>query len=205
MLGLVRIGDGSERVLARAALRPTARLAVLLAVFSAALMPGCASPSERWAEGSFEGVSFSVLYNVVLTTVDAEGYVVRFRNPHKGAFESEWVYGTSQRKVRGPSRRKVYARIEPEEGDRYLVRLRVAEEVVRKGGMTAVNVRESEDWEPYDDNYEDAEYLMAKLVALISVEGRPLPDSLAMEFSGSMGFRSRLCPPPWIMKPGITR
>ena len=140
-----------------------------------ALAPGCASPGERWAEGAVAGVSYSVLYNVVLTTVDAEGFVVRYRDPQKGAFESEWVYGTSQRVVRGPSRRKVYARIEPVEGDRFLVRLRVVEEVIRKGGLMHVNVRESDDWEPFDDNYEDAEYLMARLMALIAAEGTPLP------------------------------
>ncbi|MHC5212299.1 MAG: hypothetical protein ACYTG2_16400 [Planctomycetota bacterium] len=143
----------------------------LLAALTVAVHTGCASNSERWAEGSFPGVSYSVLYNVVLTTVDAEGFVVRYRDPQKGAFESEWVYGTSQRVVRGPSRRKVYARIVREADDRYMVRLRVAEEVVRKGGLMAVGVRESEDWEPFEDNYEDAEYLMAKLVALVRSEG----------------------------------
>jgi hypothetical protein len=149
------------------------RLVVVL--FAAAWLAGCASNRERWAEGSFANVSYPVLYNVALTTVDAEGFVVRYRNPQQGEFESDWIYGTSQRVVRGPSRRKVYVRIQPEEGDRYLVRLRVAEEIVRKGGMMAVNVRESEDWEEFDDNYEDAEYLMAKLVALIRAEGKPLP------------------------------
>jgi hypothetical protein len=158
----------------RATARPAA-LAAVLARLAFAPLAGCATQVERWAEGSFDGVTYSVLYNVVLTTVDAEGFAVRHRNPQQGVFESDWIYGTSQRVVRGPSRRKVYARIQAEDGGSFLVRLRVAEEVIRKGGMMAVNVRESEDWETFDDNYEDAEFLMAKLVALIRAEGTPLP------------------------------
>jgi hypothetical protein len=165
---------GGRRAPRRPARRLGLRPALLPALLAATVLSACSSPTERWAEGGFPGISYSVLYNVVLTTVDAEGYTVRTRDPQKGSFESEWVYGTSQRVVRGPSRRKVYARIEPDPVEGYLVRLRVAEEVIRKGGMLAVNVRESDDWEGFEDNYEDAEYLMARLVALVRAEGRPL-------------------------------
>jgi hypothetical protein len=141
----------------------------------ASLATACSSVKEHWVESTYGNITFPSLYNVVLTTVDAEGYPVRNRNPGEGRIESEWVYGTSQRVVRGPSRRKVIAEIEPQPGDLLLVRLRVAEEVVRKGGMTAVNVRESEDWEPFEDNFDDAEYLMAKVAALLNENRVTLP------------------------------
>jgi hypothetical protein len=150
-----------------------------LAVCFLTVLSACASIEERWAEAHFVGISYPTLYNQVLTTVDSEGFVVRHRFPEAGRLESDWIYGTSQRRVRGPSRRKVFAVIEPDERpDGFVVRLRVAEEVVRKGGLLATNVRASEDWEPFDDNFDDAELLMAKLVALVNAaaEERGPPD-----------------------------
>ncbi len=139
----------------------------LLPLLAALLLAGCSALEERWAEARFAGISYPALYGVVLTTVDADGFAVRDRNPQTAAIHSEWVYGTSQSVVRGPSRRRVHALIEPVEGDAFMVRLRVEEEVVRKGGMLATNVRESENWEPFEDNFDEAEYLMAKIAALL--------------------------------------
>jgi hypothetical protein len=50
----------------------------------------------------------------------------------------------------------------------WVVRLRVAEEVIRKGGFLNRNVRESDDWEEYRDNFEDAELLAEKVRALLA-------------------------------------
>jgi len=157
---------------------PCPRLAkplLLLALLGPALLAtaGCTSTPERWAETHVNDVTYSVLYNLVLTTVDAEGFTVRKREPQSGRIESDWVYGTSQRSVRGPSRRKVFAVIEPLEDDDFRVALRVAEEVIRKGGLLATNVRASDDWEEFDDNFDDAEYLMAKISALIKAGQEP--------------------------------
>ena len=131
------------------------------------LLAGCNVLNERWAEARFEGISYPSLYGVVLSTMDAEGYVVREREPSAASLESDWVYGTSLRQVRGPSRRRAHAEIKPVGQDQWLVRVRVEEQVVRKGGMLATNVRESENWEDYEDNFDDAEYLMAKVAALL--------------------------------------
>jgi len=131
------------------------------------LLAGCTSVGERWAEAGFEGISYPSLYGVVLSTFDAEGYAVRERDPSAATLESDWVYGTSMRMVRGPSRRRAHAEIKSVREDMWLVRVRVEEEVVRKGGMMATNVRESENWEAFDDNFDDAEYLMAKIAALL--------------------------------------
>jgi len=150
------------------------RLAPLLLLLLAAWpSAGCSATKERWAETTVHDVSYPVLYNLVLSTVDSEGFPVRRREPQAGRIESEWVYGTSQRLVRGPSRRKAFAVIEPLKDDDFRVAVRVAEEVIRKGGMLATNVRESEDWEEYDDNFDDAEYLMAKIAALIRAGQAP--------------------------------
>jgi hypothetical protein len=130
---------------------------------------GCASSNERWAEAAYGGISYQNLYGVVQTTVDAEGYAARVRDVQKGRLESDWVYGNSNTVVRGPARRKVFAVIEPlpdEAG--YLLRLRVAEEVIPRGGLLAMNPRASEDWEAFEDNFDAAEYLMAKIDALLS-------------------------------------
>ena len=157
---------------------PCPRLAkplLLLALLGPVLIAtaGCSGTQERWAETHVNDVTYSVLYNLVLTTVDAEGFTVRKREPQSGRIESDWVYGTSQRSVRGPSRRKVIAVIEPVEDNDYRVSLRVAEEVIRKGGLLATNVRASDDWEEFDDNFDDAEYLMAKISALIQAGQSP--------------------------------
>jgi hypothetical protein len=130
-------------------------------------LPACSSLGERWAEASFHGISYPSLYAVVLSTVDAEGYAVPLRDPQTAELHSDWIYGTSRSVVRGPSRRRVHAELEPVGEDGWRVRLRVEEQVIRKGGMLATNVRESENWEEFEDNFDDAEYLMAKIAALL--------------------------------------
>ena len=57
--------------------------------------------------------------------------------------------------------------------DDFRVALRVAEEVIRKGGLLATNVRAWDDWEEFDDNFDDAEYLMAKIQALVQAGQAP--------------------------------
>ena len=152
---------------------PSRRSSPLLVLALLLLTAACASTKERWAETRAHDISYPVLYNVVLSTIDAEGFTVRKREPQKGRIESDWVYGTSQRLVRGPSRRKVFAVIEPVDRRVFRVAVRVAEEVIRKGGLLATHVRASEDWEEYDDNFDDAEYLMAKIAALIEAGQEP--------------------------------
>ena len=139
----------------------------LVAALTLLLLASCSSFSERWASAQFNEISYPALYQVVVTTLGAEGYVVRNFDAQTAKLDTEWVYGTSQRQVRGPSRRKVIALIEPVEDEDFRVSLRVAEEVIRKGGLLATNVRESDDWESFDDNYDDADYVIAKLAALL--------------------------------------
>ena len=74
-----------------------ARLLGLVLVALAA--GGCAGISERWVEARFRDISYASVYNVVITTVDGEGFAIRNRNPDPGELVSEWVYGTSQRAV----------------------------------------------------------------------------------------------------------
>ncbi len=144
------------------------RGSLLLAVLLPALLAtGCATQPERWAESRFLGLSLPALQSVALTTVSSEGYPVRPRDQRPGGFTSDWLYGTSQLAVRGPSRRRVIAEIVPDGGG-LLLRLRVEEHVVVKGGMLAMHVRESEDWEPFPDNFDAAEFLVAKVSSLLS-------------------------------------
>src|SRR5262245_63250793 len=98
------------------------------------LLAGCASVNERWAEARFEGISYPSLYGVVLSTFDAEGYPVRDRDPSVANLQSDWVYGTSMRMVRGPSRRRAHAELRSQAEGQWVVRVRVEEQVVRKGG-----------------------------------------------------------------------
>ncbi len=151
----------------------------------AAVTGGCASASERWVQSAYAGISYPSLYNVVATTIAAEGFPMTGPEAQGGQIESGWVYGTSQRVVRGPSRRRAVAEIRLLPDDRLLVRLRVVEEVVRRGGMSAVNVRASEDWEPYEDNFDDAEYLMARVAALLDEKRVASPASGAGDDAGA--------------------
>jgi hypothetical protein len=139
----------------------------LLLPLALLLLPACSALTERWAEATFHDLSYPSLYAVVLSTVDAEGYAVTQRDPQTAELHSDWIYGTSRSVVRGPSRRRVHARMEPAGEGAWRVRLRVEEQVIRKGGMLATNVRESENWEEFEDNFDDAEYLMAKIAALL--------------------------------------
>ncbi|MHC4846457.1 MAG: hypothetical protein ACYTCU_09890 [Planctomycetota bacterium] len=130
---------------------------------------GCATDeAHQWAESRFVGLSYEALFGVVASTIDGEGFAVRRHDTTTGEIETDWAYGTSLREVRGPSRRKVHARVEIDDATGgFRVRLRVAEEVLRQRGELATHVRDSTDWERYSDNWDDATYLMAKLTALL--------------------------------------
>ncbi len=150
-----------------------AGLAVVLAV--GALLPGCLSPSEtyaRWVEAPFDDISYPSLFGVVVATVGAEGFPVSGVDIGDSRLKSDWAYGTSQRAVRGPSRKRVHVEIE-RQGDRaFLVRMRVEEEVIRKRGLLATEVRESADWEAYPDDVKVAELVLAKLRAMLGHYGK---------------------------------
>lgn len=141
-------------------------LSTLLLALGLALLPGCAGPPPLWAELDFERIGYGNLYVSIVDLLEVEGYVVASRNPDSGVIETEWLIGPSIREVRGPSRRKAVVEVEPT-GERLHVRLRVREQVIRKAGMGATNLRFNDDWEDYRDNWDDAEYLAAKLRALL--------------------------------------
>ncbi len=166
---------------------------LLLLVLPLLLLCGsCASSKERWAEASYQKISYQNLYAIVQTTIDAEGYPARVRDVQKGRIESDWVYGNSNAIVRGPARRKVFAHIEPLDNEvpGYRVRLRVAEEVIPRGGLLAMNPRETDDWESFEDNFDTAEYLMAKIAALLA-ENR-----VSREFEERWGLTGDRTPSP---------
>lgn len=158
----------AHRVSRRTPASHRASLGLILA-FVALLTAGCASSKERWAEVRMQELSFQNLYSSVLDMLELEGYSVHMRLPDTGEIETAWLNGISKREVRGPSRRKVHVVIEPEEGPRlFVVRMRVEEQIIRKGGMLASGTNQDDDWEAFPDNFEDAEYLAAKLRALLS-------------------------------------
>jgi hypothetical protein len=129
---------------------------------------GCElTPPAAWASMTFPDVTYSDMFSVVLTTLNGEGYVAVKRDPETGTIETDWLYGQSQAKVRGPSRRRVVIHIDPE-GPNQVVRLRVVEEVIWKAGMRATNLRESDEWEIADDNFEEAEFLLARVRGVMS-------------------------------------
>ena len=139
----------------------------LVAALTLLLLASCSSFSERWASARFTEISYGALFSQVVTTLGNEGYTVREMNAQTAKVDSDWVYGTSQRTVRGPSRRKAHAEITQLADRAFEVRIRVEEEVIRKGGLLATQVRDSDDWEEFEDNYDDADYLIAKLAALL--------------------------------------
>ena len=124
----------------------------LVAALTLLLLASCSSFNERWASAQFDEISYPALFGVVVTTLGAEGYTVRDYDAQTAQVDSEWVYGTSQRSVRGPSRRRAHALIVQLAERSFQVRIRVQEEVIRKGGMLATNVRDSDDWEEFEDN-----------------------------------------------------
>ena len=169
-------GPASPGRLGAMASRPRPRLRSRAWLVGLALLVVACSITEkrRWAEARFEGLSFSVLYASVADLFEAEGFDVTIRDASGGIVESEWAYGTSRREVRGPSRRKAIAEVEKLAPGVYVVRVRVAEEVIRKGGLLATKLRDSDDWETFPDNFEDAEYLAAKLRAMLDEHQVPV-------------------------------
>ena len=137
---------------------------LLVAAFA---LPSCSTTPERWAVLNFERLSYSNLYQQVADALDGSGYRVLKQDPGSGRIETDWEVGPSLQEVRGPSRRKVVARVNALDDGRYEVRVRVAEQVIRKGGTLAREIRSSTDWEDWKDNYEEAEYLLARLGALL--------------------------------------
>lgn len=132
-------------------------------------LAGCLGTPPLWAELTFDGLAYDNLWVVVIDLLDSEGFHVKVGDPGSGRIESEWLYGTSVREVRGPSRRKAMVQISNRlDGPGWVVRLRVREEVIRKGGMRATQVRDSADWEEWHDNWDDAEFLAAKIRARLS-------------------------------------
>jgi hypothetical protein len=151
----------------------TRRAPALLVALSLALLlaslPGCAGRKKHWLSLEFDEITYANLYLSVIDVLDARGYGVSKRDPSLGQIESDWVYGTSVRQVFGPSRRKAVVEIEQIDSAAgiYEVRVRVREEVIRKAGLRATHLRESDDWEEWEDSFDDAEHLAAMLRALL--------------------------------------
>jgi len=160
---------------------PSRALAWLLLALGIATGGACASSSERWAEVTVHDLGYTNLYHAVLDLLEVEGFHVSRRQPGGGEILSEWLQGISTREVRGPARRRVHVQITAVDTDEdddtddeaYLVRLRVEEQVVRKGGFMSTGPRQEKDWEEFDDNFDDAEYLAAKIRALLDDFVRP--------------------------------
>lgn len=149
--------------------RAPAPLLALGLALALALVPGCAGRKKHWLSLEFDDITYANLYLSVIDVLDARGYGVSKRDPSLGQIESDWVYGTSVRQVFGPSRRKAVVEIERIDAaaDIYEVRVRVREEVIRKAGLRATHLRESDDWEEWEDSFDDAEHLAAMLRALL--------------------------------------
>lgn len=159
----------SSRRLPKVVRRPGWLASAVASVLVTASLSGCLSTPELWAEMSFDGLAYDNLWVVVIDLLDSEGFHVTAGDPGSGSLESEWLYGTSVREVRGPSRRKALVEIsERLDAHGWKVRLRVREEVIRKGGMRATQIRDSAEWEEWHDNWDDAEFLAAKIRARLS-------------------------------------
>ena len=149
--------------------RPLGGVAPWLLAAAALLLPGCASNTERWAEVSVYELGYQNLYHAILDLLEVEGFHVVRRDPREGTIESEWLLGISRREVRGQSRRRCHVDIEAKGEGEYVVRIRVEEQVVRKAGLLGNAARfDEDDWEPFPDNFDDAEYLVYKVRALLS-------------------------------------
>jgi len=158
----------------------TSRPLLFAGLLAAILLSGCLSPSEtyaRWVQAPFDDISYPSLFGVVAATMGAEGYPIPAADIGDSGLKSEWAYGTSQRAVRGPSRKRVHVEIERQGERAFNVRLRVEEEVIRKRGLLATEVRESGDWEAYPDDIAEAEYMLAKLRAMLGDFGKGFQES----------------------------
>ncbi len=155
-------------------IRPLTVVLMLIACLLSGVLGGCAAmPEARWVERRFGDIGYQSLYTVVLASLDDAGYLVRSRDPDAGRVETDWAYGMSQQEVRGPSRRKVVVELDDEAADWYMLRLRVPQQVVRKGGLLAKGVRNIPDdkWEGYGDDEMEAQLLMAKIQSILRLSG----------------------------------
>lgn len=139
----------------------------LLGVTSLSLSLACSTTPERWAVLTFERLSYQNLFEQVADTIDGSGYRIAKLDPSAGTLESDWQYGQAVREIRGPARRKVHAQLIAAKDGSFVVRVRVQEEVIRRGGLLATQIRQSEDWEEWKDDYDEAAYIAARLGALL--------------------------------------
>ena len=147
---------------------PVARALLALGLVCGLGLGACAVRPERWAVMNLERLSYSNLYQQVADALDGSGYRVMKQDISSGRVETDWQYGPSVREVRGPSRRRAIAQVNALDDGLFEVRVRVLEQVIRKGGTLARHIRESDDWEDWKDDYDEAEYLIARLGALLS-------------------------------------
>ena len=104
------------------------RASLIIVVAVAAAVSACQTLNdtrpEGWATLQVEDLTYPDLFSVTLTTLDAEGYLVRERDPEQGRINTDWQYGTSQTEYRGPSRRRVIAELQRLEEGPLELRLR---------------------------------------------------------------------------------
>jgi hypothetical protein len=161
--------------------------AVALALGGA--LPGCALFRElglggddpQWVERRYRGVSADTVLRLAETAV-RDRYPLREVDLYRGQLETGWVYGLYSERTHQGLRQRVLVRAAAD-GEEMLVRLRVQQEVSESAGRMVSS--DPGDWEPYDDDAQEAKRLLTKLHILLRDVAETPPDPAAGTSAGA--------------------
>jgi hypothetical protein len=151
------------------------------AVLVAALLPGCGIFRElgvggddpQWLERKYEGVSSSTVLQLAETVI-RDRYPPGALDLYRGTLDTGWIYGRYAQVTHQALRQRV--RVETEvDGKSVLVRLRVQQETSESAGRVVED--DPGDWEPCDDDAQEAKLLLTRLNILMKeiVDEAPEP------------------------------
>lgn len=150
----------------------------LLVASLAVAPPGCGIFRElglggddaKWSERRYTDVSVSAVLQLLQTVVEGR-YPPQSIDMNEGTFESGWIYGAYSEVTHQALRQRVKAETDVEDGI-VTVFLRVQQETSQAAGRMAL--RDVDDWEPTDDDEEEAHRLMTRLHILLRDVAKPV-------------------------------
>jgi len=148
-------------------------------LFAALLLAfGCLGCSSDWSSLKVEGVAYQDLFELTAHVITSEGFSLKKIDPNAGLLTTDWNYSKITDTGRFPIRRRVEARIDPEDEGGYLISVRIDQEANWEGyGLT--DPRLSDSWDEYGYDEETASLILKKI------------DIQVREFGPSEDFKNR--------------
>ncbi len=133
---------------------------------------GIGGDDPRWMERRYRGVSAATVVQLAQTAVQ-DRYPQREVDLYRGTLATHWSYGRYADTTHQALRERVLVETAAA-GDALLVRLRVQQETSERAGRVPdANV---DDWEPCDDDVQEARRMLMRLHVLLRDVAEPVVD-----------------------------